>query len=49
MVHTLITHKDTECEDELCVHSKLTKTENVHTSVCILLDAVPTHIEKINS
>ena len=30
-------------------HSKLTKSENVHTPVCILFDAVPTHIEKINS
>jgi hypothetical protein len=31
------------------VHSKLTKTENVHIFVCTLFDAVPKHIEKINS
>ena len=39
----------TECEDEMYVHSKLTKTENVHIFVCILFDAVHTHIEKNNS
>jgi len=53
VVHTLITHIDIyiyiECEDEMYVHSKLTKTENVHIFLCILFDAVPTHIEKINS
>jgi len=38
----------TDCEDETYVHSKVTKTENVHIFVCILFDVVPTHIEKIN-
>lgn len=35
-------HLCIECEDEMYAHSKLTKTENIHTSVCMLFDTVTT-------